>query len=241
MKDYPAQKSAAGLPTWCHSPKVIRIKLAVMAVILIVAAYLGFQAVAKPALVTVTGEGRVSVEPEVARFTVVLTKSAPTAAEVMGQGNILTRNAVDLAKAYGAAEEDVQATYLRIVPPTAGVTNDYQAVTGIEVTVKDLNNLDELITRMFEIGANSIGNILFTTENSQELEKEAIDLAIKNAKARAKEIAKSSGKRLGRLRSVTTAEAGEAGALTQKGSQGPTEAQGEIEIIRQASLVYELK
>lgn len=232
------QNSNQPLSSVCQ--RLGKFKVLIVAVLVLVLGLVGYNLLSKPALVTVSGTGRVSAQPEIARFTVVLSDSAATAAEVMQKGNVLTRNAIDLAKTYGVDEKRVQTTSLQVVPPTPGVSADYQAVAGVEVSIKDLDRLDELITRYFEIGAKSVGNIVFTTENSEELEKEAVDMAIKNAKSRAKEIAKSAGKRLGKLRSVTTVESGEAGALTQKGT-GTADNTSEIEVVRQASLVYELK
>lgn len=206
----------------------------------------------RPTLITVIGEGRVKVVPEIVKFTVGVTNNADTATLAVADNNRVVRDVISLVKTAGVVDEDIIVSYVRVIPPTAALgQTSYQAVNAIDVTLKDLSKFDNLISSLYAVGAQSVSNIVFTTQNSEELEKEAVAEAIKDAKARVKEIAKASRKRVGRMVSIQTVEIGEAGALSGQASQeagfgvrgeGQISASpSQIEIVRQASIVFELR
>jgi len=202
----------------------------------------------RPTLITVIGEGKVQVKPELVKFTLAVRNTAPSATLAMADNNRLVRDLVLVLKNAGVQEEDIRLAYVRVIPPqTALGQTNYQAVNSASVTLRDISQFDNLAMQLYANGATSISNIVFTTENSRDLEKQAVAKAIKEAKQRAQELAKASGKRLGRMVSIATVEAGEAGALSGKANKESgfggaiTASPAQIEITRQASIVFELK
>lgn len=202
----------------------------------------------KAALITVVGEGRIKVQPEMVKFTMTVLNTSPTSTQAIADSNRLVRDLVSVMKNNGVEEKDISLSYVRIVPPQAALgQSSFQAVNSANVTLRNIGFFDNLVVQLYANGARSLTNILFTTENSRDLEKEAVAEAIKDAKARAKELAKASRKRLGRMVSVATVEVGEAGALAGETGQAAvttgviSASPSQIEIIRQASIVFELK
>ena len=108
------------------------------------------------------------------------------------------------------------------------------------MTLRNVGQFDSLFNTLYASGVQSIANIVFTASNAKSLEKQAVNLAVLDAKERAKEMAKFFNKVFGRMVSVTTSEAGGAGALSGT-SQGGSQSPAQIEIVRQASLVFELR
>lgn len=206
----------------------------------------------RPTLITVVGEGKVSATPEIVKFTVTLANTAGSATVAVADSNRLVRDAISTLKGAGVEEKDIIFSYVRVIPPSAALgQTSYQAVNAIDVTLRDLSQFDNLVNSLYAVGAQSVSNIVFTTQDSKELEKKAVAEAIKDAKARVQEIAKASGKRVGRMVSIQTVEIGEAGALSGQASQeagfgvrgeGQVSASpSQIEIVRQASIVFELR
>lgn len=227
--------------------KTIGFVLAVL-VLLIGGWWIKVNFINRPTLITVIGEGRVKAVPEIVKFIVSVTNNADTATLAVADNNRVVRDVISLVKTAGVVDEDIVVSYVRVIPPTAALgQTSYQAVNAIDVTLKDLSKFDNLINSLYAAGAQSVSNIVFTTQNSEELEKEAVAEAIKNAKTRVKEIAKASGKRAGRMVSIQTVEVGEAGALSgeaprEGGFTGQISASpSQIEIVRQASIVFELR
>ena len=73
------------------------------------------------------------------------------------------------------------------------------------------------------------------------MEKQALDLAIKDAKEKGQQIAKSSGKRLGKIISITTQDSQTAEKSIGEASDKDVAAPSKIEIVKNASVIYELK
>jgi len=202
----------------------------------------------QPALITVVGEGKVEAKPDMVKFNLAVQNTAPNATLAIADNNRIIRDLISVMKNNGIKEDDIQIAYVRVIPPqtTLGQTS-YQAINSADVTLRNITMFDNLVMQLYANGATSITNIIFTTENSRDLEKQAVAQAIKEAKQRAKELAKASGKRLGRMVSIATEEVGEAGAIAgQTGKKenfgsAVTASPSQIEIIRQASIVFELK
>ncbi|MBI5465046.1 SIMPL domain-containing protein [Candidatus Gottesmanbacteria bacterium] len=202
----------------------------------------------RPTLITVIGEGKVRATPETVKFTVTLANTAANATTAVSEIYRFVKEVFSLLKGSGVEEKDIIVSYVRVIPPTAalGQTN-YQAINAIDVTLRNLASFDNLVNALYFLGAQSVSNIVFTTQDSKTLEKEAVAKAIEDAQGRVKEIAKASGKRVGRMVSIQTVEVGEAGALSgeaprETGFGGQVSASpSQIEIVRQASIVFELR
>lgn len=199
-------------------------------------------------LITVVGEGRVKIKPELVKFTITIQNTATSATVAIADNNRLARSLISVLKTSGVVEKDIQLAYVRVIPPQAALGQaSYQAVNSAQATLRNISQFDNLVVQLYSQGATSISNILFTTENSRDLEKQAVTEAIKDAQSRAGELAKASGKWLGKMVSIATVEVGEAGALSGQatkasGIEGEVMASpSQIEIVRQASIVFELR
>jgi len=201
----------------------------------------------KPTLITVTGEGTVKAKPETVDFTVIALNSSNNSSQAIADNNKIIHDLVNLLKSNGVKDQDLSLAYVRVIPPQASLgQSNYQAVNSINVTLKTVNNLDSLVAKLYSFGAYSISNIVFSTNNSRDLEKQAVASAIEDAKARAKELAKASKKRLGRMVSISASEVGKAGAIEGESSQNKfgsllNNLPSQIKIVRNAYIVFELR
>ncbi len=201
----------------------------------------------KPTLITVVGEGKVSIKPEMVKFAIVLVNNGVSATGVIADNKRLTQNIVLILHNAGVQDQDINLAYARVVPVTTGTGQQFQAVNSLDVTLRKIGEFDNLFNQLYSAGIQSITNIVFTTENSRDLEKQAVTKAIEDADQRVREIAKAQKKGVDRRVSIATSEVGEAGALTGKNSSGAgvfgqTQASpSQIEIVRQASIVFELR
>lgn len=204
----------------------------------------------QPTLISVTGEGKVLAKPEMVQFTVSLINTASSAASVVSDNVRLTKNVLLVLKVGGVEEKDLNVAYPRVIPPgsTYGQTQ-YQAVNTVDATLNNINNFDALAEQIYNQGGQTISNIVFTTKNAKDLEKQAVGKAIEDAKNRVQELAKTTGKRVGRMVSIATSEVGTSGALSGQAPTSGTTASPtvtstsptQIEIFRQASIVFELR
>jgi len=198
---------------------------------------------AKPTLITVIGEGRLKIEPNAVKYNVSIINSAASAAQALEDNKKKVKDAVDVLNKNNVTAENMQISYATIVPPST--TNNYSAVSVIGVTQNDIYTFENTTIELYNKGVWNVSDVVFTTQDPQSLEKLAIDSAIKSVEQRAKELAKSTKRRLGRMVSISTSEVGDAGSQIGEfgfsgfGSLNPLPSQ--IEIVRQATAVYEVR
>lgn len=199
----------------------------------------------KPTLLTVSSEGAVKAAPTMVKFTVGVVNRGDNAVAALTENDRLTKGMMSLLKSAGVEENAMVMAYARVVPPSL-TQPSFQAVNAIDVTLNDLARFDNLVINLYASGAASVSNILFTTADSSDLEKQAVAQAVQAVQVRAREIAKVSGKRLGRIVAVQTTEIGEAGALAGEApiatlNQPNSSSPSQIEIRRGATLVFEMR
>jgi len=159
---------------------------------------------------SVSGTGRVTVIPDIATVNVGVRTEADAVQDAL-DGNIAQANAISqVLQELGIAEEDIQTSNFNIYPaerydPLTGQTEGQYFVVEntVNVTVRDLSNLGEVLSAVVEAGANTIYGINFNVEDREAAVAEARELAIQDAKAKAESIAEEAGVSLGDLMNIS--------------------------------------
>lgn len=149
--------------------------------------------------IVVSGTGRVAVEPDVADLRLGVTVSRPTvdaaraeAAKVMDA--ILA--AVDSAR---VARRDVRTALLSVQPrydyreSRAPALTGYELANMVEVTVRDLAKLGDVVDGTLAAGATSMDGLSFRVEDPAPAERDARRQAMAAARARADVLADAAG------------------------------------------------
>lgn len=160
--------------------------------------------------ITVVGEGKVSIEPDVARANFGVEVVRPTVREALDL-NDQTMDAVLTALAeQGIAEEDIQTTgfsiYAERFGPQGPLPEDqvnYRVSNSVMVVIRDLENIAGVVDAAVEAGANNIYGIEFRVDDSSAQESEARAGAIEDARAKAEELAGLTGVTVGEVVSVS--------------------------------------
>ncbi len=158
---------------------------------------------------TVTGTGTVYAKADIANITVGLkTETKKTAAEATNENTEKMNEIINAVKELGIEEKDIKTTDYRLNPVYNWTEKDGQRLVGYEVSqnvnlkVRELNKISDIISKTTEKGANQIGNISFTIDDEYDLKNEARALAIEKAKEKALLIADQSGMKLGKIKGV---------------------------------------
>lgn len=151
--------------------------------------------------ITVVGEGKVSVAPDVAEANVGVEVLAPTAEEATEEAKErMTAIMAALQKA-GIAEKDIQTSnysiYFERYPEVramveAGpseVEGNYRVSNMVRVKIRDLDKIETVLDQVIESGANNVYGVNFTVDDLSEVRSEARGKAIANARAKAQELA----------------------------------------------------
>lgn len=214
-----------------------------------------------PARVSVTGEGWTSRAPDLALVRLTVLRAAPTAAAALGEANTAMTAVTAAMPAFGVAPRDLQTGGFQIspqyryenrsdgtqAPPTL---TGYEVRNTLNVRVRDLTKIGEVLDKAVQLGVNEGGSIDFQVEDNAAASNEARRDAVAKARASAEALADAAGLKLGR---VVTLEDGAPNfappmpmmdmramaAPAPANSKVPVEI-GETTISAQVRIVYEL-
>ena len=158
--------------------------------------------------ITVTGSGEVFLSPDIANISIGVHTEGGDAAEALAENNAQTQAVVDLLREMGVAERDIQTSNFSIFPRQE--YDDQGRVTAItyvventvRVTVRDLDEIGELLNSVVDTGANNIFGIQFDVEDRVSALSDARRAAVENARTVAEEIAQASSVELGQVHSI---------------------------------------
>lgn len=200
--------------------------------------------------VTVTGEGQVAAEPDVAVVRVGVTTDAGTAAEALGSNNAAMERVISRLTAEGIEERDLQTSTLDLGPRYTDGGNGAPNVAGytarniLTVRVRDLDDLGGILDAAAGDGANTFEGLSFGMTNPEPLNDEALRLAVADARRKAEILADEAGVALGE---VLTIDAGgdSAPRPTEMAMQRMAEdsvpvARGELELSATVRVVFAL-
>ena len=218
--------------------------------------------------ITVVGRGEVKSKPDVATTTVGVEVLAPTVEAAMEQGKARMQAVVDALKKLGIADKDIQTSNFSInfertqpdtpTPKIEGTSaqpgtaeqpaGSYRVSNMVQVTIRDLNQVGQVLDVAVKAGANNVWGINFGLENTSNLEGQARAKAIDDAKARAQDLARLNGVDLGSVVAISEVVTGGsmpvfADAAMAKGLGGggaPVEP-GELTFATQIQVIYTIR
>ena len=211
--------------------------------------------------VSVTGQGKVSYQPDLATVTLgVQIDKVAKAEDALSQLNGKIANIVSAIKAQGIAPEDIVTQNYSLYPQydykdNITTVSGYNANQQISIKVRDLKNNPDRISKVLveasKAGVNQVLGISFDVANLEELKQEARLKAMADAKAKAVGMADMADVRLkeivGWWENVVQApgiinnyyDGGKGGAGV--GTVAPTVPSGNQEIIIEMNVSYRLK
>lgn len=202
---------------------------------------------------SVSGEGKVTVIPDIAVVGVGVTAQAPTARAAQNELNTKMNAVSDAIKNTGVDANDIQTTNYNL-SPTYNYSEGSQQITGYQansnltIKVRKMDNANAVIDAATKNGANIVGGITFDVADKSAYEQKARTLAVTDAKNKAEAAAKTAGFHLGRI--INYSEGGNPSprpvmytneALPASGGGAPTRVQpGSSELTVDVTLSYEI-
>ncbi|MBI4450174.1 SIMPL domain-containing protein [Candidatus Uhrbacteria bacterium] len=156
-----------------------------------------------PPQITVSGEGKVRAAPDVAIVTAGFTELGADARTVQSAINRRAAALVDAVKQAGVAQADIQTVDFSVSPQYAYGEGKAPRVTGyganqsVEIRIRDLDRINEVLGVVGDVGATNIGGLQFAIDDPKELRAQARQAAIAQARQEAARIADALGVRLG--------------------------------------------
>lgn len=160
---------------------------------------------------SVTGSGVVSLTPDIAYVTIGVRTEDPDAKTAVEANNQQTEDVVTVLKDFGIADEDIRTTNFNIYSyenyndPFAEVPEQtYSVENSVNVTLRDISDLGDVLSEVVDAGANNIWGIQFDVADKSEAVSLARELAVENARANAEELAGFAEVELGDIMNIST-------------------------------------
>ena len=160
--------------------------------------------------ISVSGTGEVFASPDLAlvNFSVITEKR--NVAEAMSENTRKMNKIIEELENEGIDEKDLKTVQFNIYPRYDYINQDnfltsrrvlagYEIYQALEVKIRDLTKIGEIIEKATQAGSNQVGNLIFTIDSQNELKNEARGKAIEEAKEKADKIADKLGVKLVRI------------------------------------------
>ena len=145
----------------------------------------------------VSGEGKVSVVPDVAILSLGVETQAKTVSEAQQQAAESMEAVMAVLDSYGIAEKDIQTRYFSIYPVKRWQNDEeiligYRVSNMVTVKIREMDNIGVIIDAVVEAGGDytRINSISFTVDDPTDYYEDAREMAMEDAKEKAKQLAK---------------------------------------------------
>lgn len=160
-------------------------------------------------LLSISAQAQASRAPDIATMsTGVVTQAADANAAMRANAQQMAK-LMQAIKAAGIAERDVQTSGVNLSPQYRYAENQPPAITGyqasntVNLKVRDIGKLGQVLDALVASGANQINGPTFEIDNADAVQDEARAAALKKAQARAEVYANSLGMRVRRIVSIS--------------------------------------
>jgi uncharacterized protein YggE len=211
-----------------------------------------------PRTIAVTGEGKVSVTPDLAVVSFGVDTTAPTAGAAVADNAKKSTALVDAIKQKIGATDKVATTQYSLSPVYEQRDRVSQAppkITGyvasnmVRVELHDVKGVGALIDAATSAGANRANDLQFTLEERATAQSQAMARAGADAKRQADAAAAALGVELGRVLSATTSGGpvvypktfARAGMVAMAEAAPPPVEAGDVDVTVTLQVTYEIK
>jgi hypothetical protein len=164
--------------------------------------------------ITVSGEARLEEKSQIATFTAGVTAINDNKETAVSEVNQIIGEVISAVKTFGIAEEDIQTRSLSVHQVQEAFIDDddeisrvrlgqWRANNTIEITLRDVDKASTLADLLNESGATNVHGPNFSLDDTQDSEVILLEEAINNAREKAEKIAEASGRKLGKIITVT--------------------------------------
>jgi uncharacterized protein YggE len=163
-----------------------------------------------PARVVVVGEGSVTVASGAARVRSGVSTSAKTVREASDANSKVMASIMATLADAGIARKDIQTSefsiepvYASPAPPAGPKLSGYRVSNQVNVTIRDISQVGDILDRLVKAGATDAGNVTFLVSDREKPLDQAREAAIANAKHKAELYARAAGLNIGRVMWIT--------------------------------------
>ena len=202
-----------------------------------------------------TGEGTIKRAPDRAWFTVTAESRARTPQAAQKQNAQIMSAVLDKLRGAGLPQDAIQTRSYDLQPEYdfndgRQTLRGYAARNTVEVRADDLARVGELLDIAVSAGATSAGQVRFDLKEREAAEREALRLAVQDARRRAEAMASAAGLNIASILRIDEQRSGGVPPpmplmmemrMAQSADSAPPVAPGELEVRAHVSLLAEAR
>lgn len=206
-------------------------------------------------VITVVGQGMVTIEPDIARLSLGVETSAESVSLAVADNEAKMALILAALEDLGIESKDIQTTNYSVqldrypeAMPRAEAGNEqppaqFRVSNMVNVTIRDLDGIGDVLDAVIEAGANNIWGVSFGLDDNTTAQDEARADAITNALKRAEALAELNGVALGPVMSVSEVLGGGvspmmAVTVERAAAGGGSINPGELQVTYQVQVTY---
>jgi len=203
--------------------------------------------------VSVNGTGTVSLTPDMAVVQIGVQTQAADSQQAAAENNDVTNLIMAAMTEMGIDQGDLKTTSFSIYPYTryndSGEITEvtYTVNNTVQVTVRQLDLLGDVLSEAIAAGANSIGGIEFDLSEKEAAYADAMEMAMANARARAEVLAGAGEVEITGVHTISSYIGG-GGVIARNaiaeagigGAQSVPVSSGEMEITVEVNVTFEI-
>lgn len=161
-------------------------------------------------IIAVSGQGEIQAEPDRAFVTLGVESRKAKLEEARAEVARTVDAVLKLTRDLKIDQQLVRATRLSVQPEYNWESNarertliGYFVSRQVEVELRDLETLGQLLERATDVGVNQLGDARLDSSKRRQLEREALAKAVEDARANAAAVAKAAGAKVGAARTIS--------------------------------------
>jgi uncharacterized protein YggE len=192
----------------------------------------------------VSGSGKAYLTPDTAYINIGVHTEGKNASEAVTTNNSQSNKVIAALKSQGIDEKDIQTTNFSIYPqqqydsqgkPTGEII--YQVDNSVIVTVRNIDNVGQVLDAAVKAGANSINSVEFEVADKNKALSDARKAAVTDARKKAEELASAAGIDLGEVQTITEYTSGDSIPVYKSGAPAPMAAEASSVPIQPGQMV----
>ncbi len=158
--------------------------------------------------VVAQAEGEFKIMPDIAYITAGVTSNGKKQADVDKENRKKIDSLMNALEENGIQEKDIRTISYNVFPirdyeSTTNKIVGYEVQNYIEITLKDISKVGDILDVCAQAGANDTGSVRFDVSDKESAKNEALKVAVENAKAKAELMASAAGVGIGDILNIT--------------------------------------
>lgn len=205
--------------------------------------------------IVVSGQGTAKAKPNIALASIGVETTAANLTDATSQNTTKMSAVLDKIKSLGVADKDIQTVDYSVMPiqnQNRPESNTPPAITGyrvsnqVRVTIRKIDDIGKILDQATTVGANRVYGVSFSVDDPSTFQQQARAAAIKDAQAKAAQLAQNAGLQLGPVLSIVEGSTGPrplvaaADAFSVAGAAVPVQT-GEMQIAVTVQMRFAIK